>query len=67
MAQPTEMDLKTVLGKLTLEEKVSMLAAVDWWRTPVIKREGVFVPHIKVRISTTSAPSPHHAGVNSTT
>jgi beta-glucosidase len=53
MAQPTEMDLKTVLGKLTLEEKVSMLAAVNWWRTPVIKREGVFVPHIK----TTDGPN----------
>lgn len=42
-------DLEALLGKLTLEEKVSILAATDWWRTPVIKRDDVFVPHIKVR------------------
>jgi hypothetical protein len=42
-----------LLGKLTLEEKVSLLAARDWWRTSVIEREGVFVPHIKVRLRTT--------------
>lgn len=40
--------VQTLLSKLTLEEKVSLLAAVDWWRTPVIKRDDVFVPHIKV-------------------
>lgn len=42
-------DVESILAKLTLEEKVSLLAAVDWWRTPVIHREGVFVPHLKVR------------------
>ncbi|KAL2833969.1 glycoside hydrolase superfamily [Aspergillus pseudoustus] len=40
-------------GKLILEEKVSLLAAVDWWRTPVIQRDDVFVPHIK----TTDGPN----------
>ncbi|KAL4874018.1 glycoside hydrolase superfamily [Aspergillus spectabilis] len=40
-------DIQTLLSKLTIEEKVSLLSAVDWWRTPVIKREDVFVPHIK--------------------
>ncbi|KAL4806313.1 glycoside hydrolase superfamily [Aspergillus unguis] len=39
--------ISTLLIKLTLEEKVSLLAAVDWWRTPVIQRDDVFVPHIK--------------------
>ena len=43
-----EIDTDLLLSKLTLKEKVSLLAAVDWWRTPVIKRDGVFVPHIKV-------------------
>ncbi|KAL7916797.1 glycoside hydrolase superfamily [Trichoderma velutinum] len=42
-----------ILSKLTLKEKVSLLAAKDWWRTPVIKRDGVFVPHIK----TTDGPN----------
>jgi beta-glucosidase len=46
---PTEVNVDNVLSRLTLEEKVSLLAAKDWWRTPVIKRNGVFVPHIKVR------------------
>lgn len=41
-------DVDNLLSKLTLEEKVSLLAAKDWWRTPTIKREGIFVPHIKV-------------------
>ncbi|KAL3476993.1 glycoside hydrolase superfamily [Aspergillus californicus] len=44
---------ETLLSKLTLEEKVSLLAAVDWWRTPVINRDDVFVPHIK----TTDGPN----------
>lgn len=43
-----EVDTNEILSKLTLDEKVSLLAAVDWWRTPVIEREGVFIPHIKV-------------------
>ncbi|RDW74540.1 glycoside hydrolase family 3 protein [Aspergillus mulundensis] len=46
-------DIQTLLDKLTLEEKVSLLAAVDWWRTPVIRRDDVFVPHIK----TTDGPN----------
>lgn len=41
--------INEILEKLTSEEKVSLLSATDWWRTPVIDREGVFVPHIKVR------------------
>ncbi|KAL9562632.1 hypothetical protein ACKAV7_013196 [Fusarium commune] len=36
-----------LISKLTVEEKVSLLAAVDWWRTPTIKRDNVFIPHIK--------------------
>lgn len=36
-----------LVSKLTVEEKVSLLAAVDWWRTPTIKRDDVFIPHIK--------------------
>ncbi|KAK2674181.1 Glycoside hydrolase, family 3, N-terminal [Fusarium oxysporum f. sp. vasinfectum] len=36
-----------LISKLTVEEKVSLLAAVDWWRTPTIKRDDVFIPHIK--------------------
>ncbi|KAL2783948.1 glycoside hydrolase superfamily [Aspergillus keveii] len=47
----TQIDI--LLKKLTLEEKVSLLAAVDWWRTPVIDRDDVFVPHIK----TTDGPN----------
>jgi beta-glucosidase len=44
----SNVDTLQLLGKLTLEEKVSLLAAKDWWRTPIIDRDGVFVPHIKV-------------------
>ncbi|KAH8804450.1 glycoside hydrolase superfamily [Xylogone sp. PMI_703] len=40
-------DVDDIISKLTLEEKVSLLAGKDWWRTPTIKRDGVFVPHIK--------------------
>lgn len=42
-------DVPALLAKLTLKEKISLLSATDWWRTPVIERPGVFVPHIKVR------------------
>lgn len=45
----SDVDVPELLAKLTLEEKISLLAAADWWRTPVIDRPGVFVPHIKVR------------------
>jgi hypothetical protein len=37
-----------ILRRLTLEEKVRLLAAKDWWRTSVIERDGIFVPHVKV-------------------
>jgi hypothetical protein len=40
--------LYKILSSLTLEEKIRFLSGVDWWRTPVIQRDGVFVPHIKV-------------------
>ncbi|KAJ5644258.1 uncharacterized protein N7484_006765 [Penicillium longicatenatum] len=39
--------IDALLAKLTREEKVSLLAATDWWRTPEIRRDGIFVPHIK--------------------
>jgi hypothetical protein len=45
---PSDEELEILLEKLTREERVSLLAAVDWWRTPIIKRDDVFVPHIKV-------------------
>lgn len=44
-----EVNADELLSKLTTEEKVTLLAAKDWWRTPAIRRDGVFVPHIKVR------------------
>ncbi|KAH7367707.1 glycoside hydrolase superfamily [Plectosphaerella cucumerina] len=40
-------DTAALIAKLTLEEKASLLAGVDWWRTAIIKRDDVFVPHIK--------------------
>lgn len=43
-----DVDIDNVLSKLTIEEKVALLAAKDWWRTPSIKRDDVFVPQIKV-------------------
>jgi beta-glucosidase len=43
----SSVDIEALLTKLTLEEKVSLLSAVDWWRTPVIERDNVFVPHLK--------------------
>ncbi|KXJ89473.1 glycoside hydrolase superfamily [Microdochium bolleyi] len=46
-------DTERILAQLTLDEKISLLAAADWWRTPVIDRDGVFVPHIK----TTDGPN----------
>lgn len=45
----TFVHIDQLLLKLTLQEKVSLLTAKDWWRTPIIDREGVFVPHIKAR------------------
>lgn len=37
-----------LLDRLSVEEKVQLLSAVDWWRTPVIKKDDAFIPHIKV-------------------
>ncbi|KAK2686064.1 hypothetical protein QWA68_015302 [Fusarium oxysporum] len=37
-----------LISQLTVEEKVSLLAAVDWWRTLTIKRGNVFIPYIKM-------------------
>ncbi|CAI7588645.1 unnamed protein product [Penicillium discolor] len=37
-----------LLDRLSVEEKVQLLSAVDWWRTPVIKKDDVFIPHIKM-------------------
>ncbi|KAJ5652987.1 glycoside hydrolase superfamily [Penicillium longicatenatum] len=48
MTSVSGVDIESLLSKLTLEEKVSLLAGADWWRSPTIKREGVFVPHIKL-------------------
>jgi beta-glucosidase len=44
----TKIPIEDLLRNLKLEEKVSLLSATDWWRTPRIERDGVFVPHIKV-------------------
>lgn len=41
---------RALLGRLTQAERVSLLSARDWWRTPAIQRDGVFIPHIKVRL-----------------
>ncbi|CRK15433.1 Beta-glucosidase B like protein [Verticillium longisporum] len=40
-------DSASIVAKLTLKEKISLLGGVDWWRTATIDRDGVFVPHIK--------------------
>ncbi|RSL89783.1 hypothetical protein CEP51_001062 [Fusarium floridanum] len=53
MAPRNNPDVDELLSKLTLNEKISLLSAVDWWRTPIIEREGVFVPHLK----TTDGPN----------
>lgn len=45
----SNVDIDALLLKLTLEEKVSLLSATDWWRTPAIQRDGFVVPHLKVR------------------
>ncbi|KAH7471853.1 putative beta-glucosidase I [Fusarium oxysporum f. sp. matthiolae] len=47
MAPPSQ-TTSDLVSQLTIEEKVSLLAAVDWWRTPTIKRDNVFIPHIKM-------------------
>jgi hypothetical protein len=44
----TVVDIPSLVSKLTLEEKISLLAGVDWWRTFSVDRDGVLVPQIKV-------------------
>jgi len=46
----SQVDTERLLRKLTLGEKISLLAAEDWWRTPVIDRDGIYVPNIKVGV-----------------
>jgi beta-glucosidase len=41
-------DIDELVSKLALEEKLSLLAASDWWRTTVIERSDIFIPSIKV-------------------
>ncbi|KAJ5222799.1 uncharacterized protein N7469_009039 [Penicillium citrinum] len=40
-------DIDLLLRQLTREEKISLLSATDWWRTPAIQRDGFTIPHIK--------------------
>ncbi|GES58878.1 glycoside hydrolase [Aspergillus terreus] len=49
----SNVDIDSLLSQLTREEKVSLLSATDWWRTPVIQRDGFTIPHIK----TTDGPN----------
>lgn len=49
----SNVDIDSLLSQLTREEKVSLLSATDWWRTPVIQRDGFTIPHIKVRYQLT--------------
>lgn len=51
---PTNYQVDSILNQLTLEEKVSLCGAADWWRTHAIKRdETILLPHIK----TTDGPN----------
>ncbi|KAL3485104.1 glycoside hydrolase [Aspergillus germanicus] len=43
----TEADAEALVQRLTLNEKVALTAAVDWWRTAEVNREGLHLPHIK--------------------
>lgn len=57
-AEISDVDVNRLLDALTLAEKVSLLSAKDWWRTPAIDREDVFVPYLKVH--TFSIPQEQH-------
>lgn len=47
MASSGEAD--KILSQLTLEEKVKIVGAADWWRTEPIRRgDSILLPHIKV-------------------
>lgn len=51
---PSRDKITDILSQLTLEEKVSLCGAADWWRTHAIKRnDTLLVPHIK----TTDGPN----------
>lgn len=51
---PTNYQVDSILNQLTLEEKVSLCGAADWWRTHAIKRDDtILLPHIK----TTDGPN----------
>jgi beta-glucosidase len=51
---PADDKVNDILSQLTLEEKVSLCGAADWWRTVAIKRnDTLLVPHIK----TTDGPN----------
>ena len=39
-------DIEHTLGRLTLEEKASLLSGADFWNTPAIDREGITVPSV---------------------
>lgn len=44
--QHTSMDIEELVGELTLEEKLSLLAGVDLWHTAAVQRLGI--PSLKV-------------------
>jgi hypothetical protein len=52
----TEADAEALVKRLTLEEKIALTAAVDWWRTAKINWDGVYLPHIKVCTSSEEIP-----------
>lgn len=48
-AGATHISADDILKQLTLEEKVSICGASDWWRTvPIHRGDSLFLPHIKV-------------------
>lgn len=45
-----------ILKQLTLEEKVTICGASDWWRTvPIHRGDTLLLPHIKVCFSSRKA------------
>lgn len=45
-AEPTDQDLQSLVKQLTLDEKISLLAAKNVWETPAIDR--LNIPSLKV-------------------